>query len=50
MNKIPTDANIYTTLENNEICSHLCKLPKAINKKKIGASFRNYSLKHEILL
>lgn len=34
MNKVPTNANIHMALKNNEICSHLQKLPKTINKKK----------------
>lgn len=34
MNKVPTNANIHMALKNNEICSHLWELPKAINKKK----------------
>lgn len=52
MNKVLTNANVHTALKNNEICSHLQELPKAINKKKNKSYciLQNYSLKCELLL
>lgn len=52
MSTVPHNVYIHMALKNNEICFPLWKPFKAITVRKLEAivPFKNYSLKHELLL